>query len=153
MIKEFTPLATQIWPKVWSVDVGLTQHSFFCPQQHFQQEVTVYGEALHMHQHGSTNTEKPCKINRFVEAFPSNTTLSNKVGTKSFKLRSSESQVTTSKLSVVLTLNLGSVYQTPGLIQFQPACGVDIAIPACQAEHEVVSNERIASLDVRDHVR
>jgi dopamine beta-monooxygenase len=45
-----------VQPVVLSVAGGLTQHSFFCPanctQNYFGQEVTVYAEALHMHQNG-----------------------------------------------------------------------------------------------------
>lgn len=45
-------------PRVLSEKGGLTQHGFMCPgdctKNYFQETVTVFGEALHMHQNGKS---------------------------------------------------------------------------------------------------
>jgi dopamine beta-monooxygenase len=158
--------SVDVQPVVLSVDGGLTQHSFFCPtnctQNYFQEEVTVYAEALHMHQNGKAMQNQHIRdgvvIRRGLSQYYDFEQQGGyEVVQAPFQVKPGDAfnvvcsfdadrgerwgQASSEEMCISFLFyyprQLVKFDGETGSINFQPLCGVGLELPGCEVTHQV----------------
>jgi hypothetical protein len=171
-----------VQPEVLSVDGGLAQHSFFCPtnctQNYFQEEVTVYAEAMHMHQNGKAMQNQQIRDGVVIRRGLSQYYDFEQQG--GYEVVQAPFQVKPGDaFNVICSFDadpgerwglassnemcMSSLFYYPrqlitfpgesGSTQFQPLCGVGVGLPGCEVTHQVTPDFTRFELEDREFGR